>query len=249
MIGTQKILGFIILHYGAPYLRSVLMSLKGQVDHIVILYSDTPSQGFLADTICPDTRHDLMRCCDGLMDNVTWVDGRWNNEHEHTNAIFQFTEGYDYLFRLDSDEVIPDGFVENMVKQANSNPYKFCRVPIVHHWRSFDRVCRDGQMPMRLYKLNSGEGEGYLDSNNGEWHINHMSYCMPDKYIRYKLQVSGHKSEFRQDWYVEKWLKNAQLDVHPVCMYGFWNPEPYVFTKRFPTALLLHPNFGKELIS
>ncbi len=242
-------LGFMILHYGAPYLGAAIESIYDQVDRIVILYTDRPSQGHITDIPCPDTEAELMKICNPFWDKITWVNSRWNNEWEHVGAIELFKEGYDWLVRLDSDEVFPAGMVDEMIRQADEKGptiNRFC-FPFQHHWRSFGKVCRDGQMPVRLFRVSSNEGEIYLDSGNGKWVVNHMGYCTPTRYIEYKLAISAHHPEFRPEWLEERWKANAQADVHPVNLHGFWNPVDYDLAS-LPEPLKKHEHYGKDLI-
>lgn len=245
-IRTMKKLAFIILHYGRPYMGAAIEAIYDQVDKIVILYTDQPSQGYLANVPCPDTEMQLMQCCGGYWDKITWVNGRWGNEGTHVQTFWDFTPGFDWAVRLDSDEIYPPGMVDEMIRQAEETGHKDYRIPFVHHWRSFSQGCRDAQMPIRLTRINGGEGEKYLDSQNGKWEVNHMGYALPTPYIEYKLQVSGHHDEFRPDWLETRWKANALVDVHPV-IFNWWNAEPYDIS-RLPEALKRHENHGKDLI-
>lgn len=242
----MKKMAYMILHYGCPYLGAAIESIYDQVDKIVILYTDQPSQGFLANVQSPDTEMQLMQCCGGYWDKIAWVNGRWGTEGDHVGAYRNFTEGYDWAIRLDSDEIYPPGMVDEMIRQAEESNHKDYRIPFVHHWRSFNHGCRDAQMPTRITRIQGGEGERYLDSGNGKWEVNHMGYAVPTKYIEYKLQVSGHRPEFRPDWFETRWKANALTDLHPV-IFNWWNAEPYDIS-RLPEALKVHENYGKAVI-
>jgi hypothetical protein len=252
-----KVLGFIILHYGRPYLRAAVEAILPQVDHLVILYSPKPSQGFGTDTPCPDTEGELKQEAFDALDlqaigldgqsKIQWVRGHWHHEGEHTDAIWQYADGYDWIVRLDADEIFPPGMVAEMIAQAEETQHKNYCVPFVHFWRSFSRVNRDAQMPVRLARVNGGEGQRYLDSKGGKWFVYHFGYAQPSRYIQYKLQVSGHRPEFRPDWYEKKWLANAQEDLHPVNFPGFWNAEPFD-KETMPEVLKRHPYFSMTVI-
>lgn len=258
-----------ILHTGKPYLRYAIESIIDQVDKLVILYSSTPSQGFQADVPCPDTRTDLyveavkMKPWSGriegqwLHDKIQWVDGSWANESEHTNAIWPYAEGYDWVWRLDADEVSPPGMVQEMCMQAaherlaavaaGLEPPGVFRVPFVHFWRCFNRVCRDGSQPIRLIKVGGGSREVTLDSKDRQWEVFHFGYAQPTRYIEYKMQVSGHRPEWRPSWFQDRWLANAQADVHPVCFPTHWMPEDFD-KERLPAIMRKHPYWGMEVI-
>lgn len=251
----MKKLGFVILYYGAPYLEAAIGSVYDQVDKIVILYTDQPSQGYMPDIPCPDTEQELMAQCNKYWDKITWVNGRWGTEGDHVGAIQQFATGYDWLWRFDSDEVTPPGMVDAMIAQADrwgpdkphNRPAKQHAVHFINFWRSFSRVCPGGHMSIRLTRVNGGEGQESLDSEGGKYVMYHFGYALPSRYIAFKLQVSGHRPEFRPDWYETKWLANAQADVHPVCMYGFWNAVPFD-KAAMPPILKDHPFANMEII-
>ncbi len=245
----MKILGELMLHYGSPFLEAALHSVSTQVDDIVILYSEKPSQGYQPNIPCPDTREDLLKIAKNFDTDrfATWRDGEWGNEGDHCDAIFNYTDGYDFVFRFDADEVIPPGFVAEMISQAEETNHKTYCVPFTHFWRSFDWACHDGQMPVRLHRVKGGEGQRYLDSRDGKWFVYHFGYAQPTKYIEYKLQCSAHRPEFRPDWFEKKWLANSKDDVHPVCFPGHWNALWFDKT-TMPDILKRHPYYGMEVI-
>ena len=56
---SDRILAFMILHYGAEYLKESLLSVRDHVGKVVIAYSGKPSQGFNTAWQCPDTEEQL----------------------------------------------------------------------------------------------------------------------------------------------------------------------------------------------
>ena len=263
----MKILAFMILHQGRPYLRAAVESILPQVNRLVILYTPKPSQGFAAEAPCPDTEEELKCAVFDAIDlqsvdldgnsKVTWVNGWWPNESAHINAAWPFADGFDWVVRLDADEIFPPGMVIEMIGQAANErlaavvaklkpPVQF-RVPFVHFWRSFSRVCRDGSHPFRLFKMGGGEGECTLDSKNQKWEVLHFGYAQPTRYITYKMQVSGHRPEWRPDWFESRWLANAQADVHPVCFPTHWMPQDFD-KETMPDVLKRHPYFSMAVI-
>lgn len=245
----MKKLGFCILMYGAPYLKAAVASVYDQVDKIVILYTDQPSQGFGTDLPCPDTEQELMAQCNSFWDKITWVNGRWGNEGDHVGAVRLFSAEYDWLWRFDADEVTPPGMVDAMIAQAEAAPNKAKEhaVHFINFWRSFSRVCVGGHMSIRLTRVNGGDGLLSLDSEGGKHVMYHFGYALPTRYIAFKLQVSGHRPEFRPDWFETKWLANAQEDLHPVCVNGFWNAEAFD-KEKMPEVLATHPFKDMDVI-
>ena len=238
-------LAYMILHTGAPYLRYAVQSILPQVDKLMIFYSEKPSQGYQTDILCPDTREQLKALAGP---DVIWIDGKWNNETDHVNAVRAYTDKYDWLVRLDADEIYPPGMVDEMIRQAEDTDHTRFRVPFVHFWRCFHRVCRDGSHPHRLERLRAGDGtEKTLDSKDWTWMVYHFGYAMPTKYIEYKMEISGHRPEWRSNWFKERWLANAQRDVHPVMFPHHWHAEDFDKTK-LPEIMHTHPYFSKAII-
>ena len=251
MENHTKVLSYIILHQGRPYLAAAVEAILPQVDKLIIFYTPNPSQGFQSEIPCPDTESDLLyevqRGAGDQLSKIQWIRGNWQNESEHVNAVSAYTDGYDWLWRLDADEVAPSGIVEEMIRQASATDKQIFRIPFVHFWRCFYRVCRDGSHPVRLIRLNQGKGETTLDSCNQRWEVYHGGYCQGSKYIRYKLDVSGHRPEFRPRWYEEVWLKNLQQNVHPVMHTNHWMPKDFDIN-NLPDVLKRHPYYSLGLV-
>ncbi|MCP3684106.1 MAG: glycosyltransferase family 2 protein, partial [bacterium] len=223
----MKKLGYIILFYGKPYLQAAVAAIYPQVDRIVVLYTDKPSQGFITDTPCPDTEEELKACVAPYKDKILWIKGEWHNQGEHTNAVFDYAAGYDYLVRFDADEIYPEGMVDAMIEQAEASDAHHFQLPFQHFWRSFDRVCRDSQRPYRLVKMKGGEGDQILDSLDWKWAVYHMGYAQPDEYVRFKLKILDHAPEYRPDWLDMIWDNSERTeDLHPVSL-KMWNSEHF----------------------
>ncbi len=243
----KNVASFMILHYGKPYVAAAVASIYDQVDKICIAYTDQPSQSFPTNLECPDSRKDLLEELAPYMDKIEWLDGHWQHEHEHCDAARAMCGGYEWRFRIDADEVTAPGSVAEWVRQAKLTDYKEFRVPMIHFWRSFSRVCRDSQFPIRLERDN-GAGMGWLDSEGEKYIMYHFGYALPTKYIIYKMQVQGHHSEWRNNWFDQMWLTNAQLDLHPVIYIPpFWNAEEFDKNK-LPDIMKTHAYFNEDLI-
>ena len=182
------------------------------------------------------------------MDKIEWMEGHWEHEHEHCDAARAMTKGYTWKVRFDTDEIFQPGSVDAYIKQAEKSDYQQWRVPMIHFWRSFGKVCRDGQFPIRLER-ETGTGTGWLDSDKEKLSIIHLGYAMPTKYIEYKMSVSGHKSEWRPHWFQDRWQPNAQEDVHPVVYLPvpLWNTEDYP-KENLPKVLHNHSFFNLHVI-
>lgn len=240
---------FMMLHYGLPYLEAALKAIKPQVDHIILFYAAKPSQGFVTDMACPDDPGELKAIADKY--GAEWIEGNWATEGDHCGAVWAHADNYDWIVRIDSDEIVPLGAVDYWISVAEKSNAKMYKAPFQHFWRSFSKVCKDGQMPDRLYRVKGGDGFAYLDDGFliGEpekYRVFHMGYAQPTKYIEYKMQVQAHRPEWRPDWFRNKWIPNAQTDIHPVCL-NFWNAGEFDLN-RLPEILREHPYYGKKVI-
>lgn len=243
----SSVAAWCICHYGKPYIAASVAALYDQVDKIFIAYTDKPSQSFGTTMACPDTKEELLKEIEPYMDKVEWMDGSWEHEWQHCDAARAMAAGYEWLVRFDTDEIYPRGAVKYWVSEAAKTKYKEWRIEFKHFWRSFSKFCYDQSWPVRIEHTTSGEGLGWLPAS--EKHaVCHMGYAMPVKYIDYKMSVSGHKSEWRPDWFVSRFLVNAQKDVHPVCWNPpLWNTEDYDKTK-LPPQLKSHPFYNLDVI-
>lgn len=247
-MNKKEVAAFCIAHYGLPYFTASVESLYNQVDKIFIAYTDRWSQSYPTGINCPDNEEELKEAVKPFWDKIVWARGQWDHEYEHCDFARNMAADYSWRVRFDTDEIFPDGAVEYYINQAEPTEFKEWRMPFMHFWRSFGKVCRDASHPVRLER-NTGIGLGWLHDPEEKYTIFHMGYALPTKYIDYKMSVSGHKSEWRPNWYEEKWLPNSQLDVHPVIyLPAFWNTENFE-KEKLPTVLKKHKYFNEEIIN
>ena len=102
-----KVLGFMTIHYAGDYLREALMSVVDHVDKMVIAYSKEPSQGHGTLLQCPDSEGYIYSICqDVLGDKMIWDRAdRYGAESEHRAVKYKYSDGYDLVLTVDSDEV------------------------------------------------------------------------------------------------------------------------------------------------
>lgn len=237
-----------ILFYGKPYLKYSLASIYDQCDRIVVLYSPHPSQGHGTQLTNPDTEEILKKEAEPFWDKITWIKGDWNTEGEHTNAIWNHTGDSEWVYRVDYDEIVPDGFIREMIRQASDTPYSHFQVPFLHLWKSFDKCCLDGQTPYRLSRAkNNDNSSKILDSEDGKWRVIHCGYAIPNEYMRFKWAVQAHKPELRPEWFEEVWEGGVEEDLHPVA-HGLWKKAEPIDKYSLPLALKLHPYFHCKVI-
>ena len=238
----MKILGYCILLYGREYLDVTIQSVLPFCDKIIILYTPHPSQGYRTDEVCPETKEELKAICDKY-DKIEWKDTDCWDEGTHTGEIYKYSEGYDVLLRFDADEVFEPKDLVQALKTIEETPYEEYGIDGFHHfWKSFNNVITDGFRPVRFIKP---AGEGRTDI---KCRIYHFGYAQNIETIRYKMTVSGHKSEWRTEWWDTylNWGISSRF-LHPTSI-GVWEKaEPF---NRFdlPEILHLHPNFNKLVI-
>jgi hypothetical protein len=158
----------------------------------------------------------------------------------------------DLILELDADEIPHRSLLDDIRRRMEGGELtaSMYRLPFVHHWRSFRHICRDGNWPVRLYlpKNHGGEIEFWPE---GDTHgaIHHFGYARQIADMRYKLDISAHRSEFRPGWWEDTFLAYPQRlnDLHPVCVDGFWNAEP-IERESLPAVLRGHPFYHLEVI-
>jgi hypothetical protein len=226
------------------------MSVVEHVDKMVIAYSMMPSQGHGTLLTCPDSEGYIFSICqDVLKDKLIWDRAdRYGAENEHRSVKYRYSEGYDLVFTVDSDEVYKTDELQKSFKYAYWGVDRFYGVDgFVNFWRSFDYACYDGFRPIRLENLHRKE---HTQDLNLKQTIYHFSTCQPEPIMRYKYNVFGHAHEVRKDWLNDiyyKWKPNNQFDdVHCVA-FNLWNPVP--FDKSvLPSYLKSHHNYNKVLV-
>jgi hypothetical protein len=102
-----KVLGFMTIHYAGDYLREALMSVVNHVDKMVIAYSKEPSQGHGTLLQCPDSEGYIFSICQSVLgDKMIWDRAeRYGAESEHRSVKYKYSDGYDLVLTVDSDEV------------------------------------------------------------------------------------------------------------------------------------------------
>jgi len=240
------IVGYTMLHYGKDYLAYALRSLAPYIDKHVIIYSEQPTFGSHTALPCPDTRDELKTIAlDVLRDKLVWVEGMAQN-YETVRTIIPYAE---LILEVDADEVYEPRLVANLLRAHRQNrliPGSH-RLPMVHHWRSFDYVCRDTSWPIRMNTTTPERTHTYQpDMTSGV--IHHFGYARALSDMRYKIETSAHRGEWRAGWWDDVFMRYPErlTDLHPV-VEGMWNAEPYDKT-CLPDFMREHPNFNKVVI-
>jgi len=246
------IVGYTMLHYGVDYLASALASLRDYVDKRVIIYSPTPTFGSRTDLPCPDSGDALRAIAESVLGKkLVWA-GNWPQNYESVKRILPETK---IILEVDADEVWPVDLVARVLRlwRTDELTHDRYRMPMIHHWRSFGYVCRDQSWPIRLGLFNRKAHEPIPWLYSGS-PIHHFGYARSLSDMRYKIDTSAHKSEWRAGWWENKFLPwtpdvgpQGMTDLHPVAV-NLWNSEPYD-RADLPEFMHDHPNFDKAVIA
>lgn len=241
------IVGYTMLHYGTDYLASALQSLAPYVDKHVILYSKTPTFGSSTDLPCPDSREDLR----GIAERALGKKLAWHEDYaQNYTTVQRLYPNADLILEVDADEVWPVKLVAGVLRawrNGNLRAMKY-RVSMQHFWRSFNYVCKDTSWPIRVCVPKADSTvEGHIWDDT----IHHFGYARSIDDMRYKMDTSAHKGEWRRGWWREKfssWNPDSGPfeDLHPVNV-NFWNAEKYD-KSALPDFMRDHPYFKIEVI-
>lgn len=245
----MKIAAFTRVLYGADYLEYVVRSTQGFADQHIVLYTPTVSRGFNhTDLPCPDSRQDLYKQAHKAGPRLMWVEG----EAPEVSSVLALRPEVDIVLELDADELIHPSLCEDIRRrfEAGELTAREYRLPFLHYWRSFHYACRDGNWPVRLYlPKNHNDRTDFWPDGDIHGAIHHFGYARQLIDMRYKMDVSVHRPEFRPGWWQDIFLKFPErlTDLHPVCTDGFWNAEP-IDRAQLPPTLFNHPWLNREVI-
>lgn len=251
------IYGLMILHYGKDYIGYSASSVLDHVNKLFIFYTEKPSHGHSTDLKCPESETDLLHGLSAVVKGeqlrkVEWIKKEWSNEGQHRNEIFKIAKPDDIIVVVDSDEVWNQDALRIGIEQVSSHGHN-CRMrfPFVHYWRSFDYVCYEPCLPVRIMRGEANGQDCYYSGVTPAVH--HFGYCQSEELIKYKISIHGHKNEIFPHWFEEKFLKwspeNLLKDTHPTCTLpgdGWWCPKKR--DVELPAYLHNHPYKNLKII-
>lgn len=239
-----------ILHYGKTWLHWSMRSVRDFVDEVYVFYTSTPSHGHQTVLHNPETREELYEISMGH--HAVWHDcPAFRNEGEHRTYAMEICKkaGSDLVLVVDADEIWhPEVLSRALTFVKSEQMSQSYRVGMRHFWRSLKWICDDEAMPTRFVKPCATGGIGYLDPVRiGK--AFHMGYAQPPSIIEYKQSIHGHKGEWRNGWFEQKFLPWNPLirDVHPTCV-DYWNPKPYKDNGELEYLVGDSPYFGMDII-
>ena len=239
------------IHYGVPFYKEAIQSIINDVDRYIVIYSATGSHGTQTDAEPPDSYGDLYKIArDAAGSKLEWYShhGFANESQQRMSVMNYLAPDDEFLVALDSDEVWSPSLLFKSVELARRHPeVGRWRLPMVHYWRSFKQGITSPDLPDRLINLKAtGDGVSTIPGEFGV--IHHLGYAQPPRYIDYKWRIHGHKHEYRTDvdWFKERWLTNAQEDVHPVAINHWYTFD--VDPETLPELLRNHLYAQMEVI-
>lgn len=243
-----KVISLTILHYGLDYLEWALRSIRDEVDECYVLYTPAGSFGFQSDTHCPEREPELHDAAKrGAGYKLRWHKGHYYSEGLHRDMINRLCRDYTYMMVVDADEIWQAGLASDVIHHFERHPeQKSVRIATPQFWRSFWRgMPNDGLYAEHGWKAGQGVPGAYLESDKK---LFHFGYAQNEAVTYYKQYTHGHRREWRWGWYDEKFIPNAQIDIHPV-MVNFWNAEALdPFAMGLPGWMHEHPYSKMEII-
>lgn len=243
-----KVIAYTALHYGSEYLSYAIRSVIDFIDEYHILYSPTPSHGTPSNLKCPDTKSELLAIAiEAAGNKLKWQDVKAQYEGQHRDMIYEQASDATCIVTIDSDEIW-DRNTLAMLEGEMGYKGHYITIPFYHYWRSFYKaVMHDPAAPARVV-FPQGQRGMHLDAGLNHA-IHHFGYAQSPKTVWYKMQIHGHKNEFRHDvdWFKDVFMTNRQTDCHPVGS-QFWNAEDVNPDVLLPDFMRNHPNYHKALI-
>lgn len=243
----MKVISLTVLHYGREYLGAALTSVIQNVDEAWVLYTDKGSHGARTDIPCPETEAELHAiAASAAGDKLRWHRGEYTYEGQHREKIHELCPDADVIVVVDADEIHYPHSLE-AIQHMPELGYRNIRLPFIHAWRSLSKmILHDPSFPVRVIcpKIQGGE---WTASNNRP--VVHCGYAQTPPIVEYKWLIHGHRGELRRDcnWFKDKFLANAQTDVHPVGS-EYWNPETVNPLDYMPDWMRYHKFYGMDVI-
>lgn len=240
-----SITGYMSLMYGKEYLEASLLSVKDHIDKFVILYTPVGSQGHKTNLPNPDSEEEMRQIAQDVMgEKLIWSNKKYEYEAQHRDDALNYVGNSDILLGLDADEVFEPSDIDNALKTVFDGKDRWYGVEgFLNFWKSFENVLVDQFRPIRFINLKNTRGQGEVHQT-----IYHFSCAQRAEIIKFKWELSGHKSELFPDWQDKyfNWTPETEW-LHPAS-HQIWH-KPTSFNKELlPDILRQHRNFNLLLI-
>src|SRR5581483_11022267 len=156
---------------------------------------------------------------------VDILEGNWKTEADTRNAGLDCLDDCGYTFVVDSDEILLDRDLEELVRLCRSGEHDVISVRLYTYWKNSGyRIDppEDGSIKLVLRKgvRIQGVREVQGAAHPTDIRCRHLSYVRTDEELREKLRLSGHSREFLPEWYERVWrawdLNPGLENLHPV---------------------------------
>ena len=223
-------------------------SIRENVDHIIVLYSSTPTYGFSGQLPNPDSKEDIQKICDYFnAELIDITDQKVSRENVHRELAFKYAYNnkYDIVVAVDYDEVWEN--LDEAIDYATNGSvfqYGIRGDQWVTLWKSFNEYVTDGFSPIRLFNLHKKKGTEELIYKGK---IYHFGYAISDDLMRYKLSTHGHKAEIENTWFKDKWIgyeKGVTKYLHPATDAYWIETNPFDKTE-LPEFMKTHPKYNE----
>lgn len=197
------------------FMRAVTGQLLQALDRCVILRGNQALSGAPCEiSPIPD-----------LDPRVEIVEGNWRSENETRNAGMELLSDCDYVFMVDSDEVLLEEDLDLLRRLCAKDEHRIIGVRLDTYWKSPEyRIDppEDGLIRMVL------RGDVRIEGLRGvqgavevaDVRCRHLSYVRTDEELREKLRLFSHATDIRPGWYENVWkawdLNHDLTNLHPV---------------------------------
>jgi len=246
----MRVLGYIMLHYGSDYLDYAIRSIEAECEKIIILHSAKPSHGTGTDIEYPDDVFDLYHIV-RKHPKCVWITVNAGAEGDHRGKIWDWTDGYDILINVDSDEVWEPTQLRAAIEKAATIDNKVIGVNgFKHFWRSFNHVVEpDFFTPVRLFNLRSKHIRSETLVERVDTTIYHFGYAIQPEMMRYKLSIHGHHNELKPGYFDtwNNWKGERKGLWHPTSNQIWFDIVDFDKTK-LPKFMCEHPYYNLDII-
>jgi glycosyltransferase involved in cell wall biosynthesis len=197
------------------FIPAVAGQLFGVVDRLVLLRPQRSQSGAPVHlTPIPD-----------LDPRIEVLEGNWRSESETRNAGMSALSDCDYVFMVDSDEILLDEDLAKLKDMCLQDQHRVIAVRLYTYWKTARHRIdppEDGTIKLVLRKdvRIHGVREVAEPAHTADVFCHHLSYVRTDDELREKIRLSGHAPEILPDWYDKVWKawdENPDLEnLHPV---------------------------------
>lgn len=156
---------------------------------------------------------------------VELIEGNWTTQADTRNAGMEALADCDYVFMVDSDEILVDGVLAELRELCRSGDHQVIALHLYTYWKT-SRFRIDPPEPgtrkvvLRRDVRMVGRGDVQGPFHVAEGRLRHLSYVRTDDEVKEKIRLSGHADEIIPTWYEEVWKQWDQdpsmRNLHPV---------------------------------